>query len=495
MRRIRLTLKELRGLGLAWPPGPVEPPADDDAPFDLASEAMGCASLYHDTKGDTRYRDQGSCFEALAAQVLARVPRDPAEVRAEALRAVLARPDDDAPRLAYADALGEGDGHAQFIRLQCEAAGLPRWSARRRTLLTRAHELREAHWDTWGSTRDPLADYRDPYEGPRLSFRRGFVEGLALDASTLDHLALLREHPIRELRVDGDAAPLATADLANVRRLVVNGGPVAEALAVATARGTWRGVEDFTLLAGVVGVAGAHLADARRVVASVARGEAFPRLRALALPDTPLDASTLAALTTSERAYTLASLAVRAHDDAAVGALAAPLPALERLVVVGEPYDLCPRPRAAPLAGLDAARLRELELRGVALGDGGGDALAAAPWLQALVSLTLSRLDRCAGALPLLARLGPSLRELALGCDDYAGAGEALGRSGAGRALARLDVHETIAAPDLDALLDAAPALETFASAHAPPKDPGVLPLLARRGFVAQGTGTWARGG
>jgi hypothetical protein len=47
----------------------VDPPANEDEPFDLIGEATGCESLYHDTKGDTRYLDQKADFEELAAKV------------------------------------------------------------------------------------------------------------------------------------------------------------------------------------------------------------------------------------------------------------------------------------------------------------------------------------------------------------------------------------------------------------------------------------------
>jgi hypothetical protein len=62
----RTTLRQLRALGLAWPPGPVDPPASEEETFDLSGEATGCESLYHDTKGDSRYLDQKALFEGLA---------------------------------------------------------------------------------------------------------------------------------------------------------------------------------------------------------------------------------------------------------------------------------------------------------------------------------------------------------------------------------------------------------------------------------------------
>src|SRR5689334_8514458 len=65
----RTTLRKLRELGLSWPPGPVDPPANEDESFDLLSEATGCESLYHDFKGDSRYLDQKAEFEELASKL------------------------------------------------------------------------------------------------------------------------------------------------------------------------------------------------------------------------------------------------------------------------------------------------------------------------------------------------------------------------------------------------------------------------------------------
>jgi uncharacterized protein (TIGR02996 family) len=73
----RITLRQLRALGLSWPPGPVDPPAGEDETFDLDGEATGCESLYADTKGDTRFLDQKAMFEALAKRVADLVPQLP----------------------------------------------------------------------------------------------------------------------------------------------------------------------------------------------------------------------------------------------------------------------------------------------------------------------------------------------------------------------------------------------------------------------------------
>src|SRR5437764_14875679 len=80
------------------------------------------------------------------------------------LRAILAHPDDDLPRLIYADYLDErGDPRGEFVRLQCDEA---RGGDRRRA--ARVAELEAAFGAEWAG---PLEE-----RFTRLRFRRGFVE-------------------------------------------------------------------------------------------------------------------------------------------------------------------------------------------------------------------------------------------------------------------------------------------------------------------------------
>ena len=60
---------------------------------------------------------------------------------------ILAHPDDNAPRLIFADWLDEhGDGaRAEFIRVQVERATLPAWDARQVRLRLRERALIEEH--------------------------------------------------------------------------------------------------------------------------------------------------------------------------------------------------------------------------------------------------------------------------------------------------------------------------------------------------------------
>ncbi len=67
------------------------------------------------------------------------------------LRAIRAAPDDDLPRLVFADYLDEtGDpARAEFIRVQCELAQLPDHDPRRRDLEDREHDLLSEHEPGW----------------------------------------------------------------------------------------------------------------------------------------------------------------------------------------------------------------------------------------------------------------------------------------------------------------------------------------------------------
>src|SRR5262245_64243242 len=93
------------------------------------------------------------------------------------LQAVVENPDDDAPRLMYADWLEErGDPRGEFIRVQVALARSaedderrPEWTAREKVLL----DLYKSEWTA-------------PLRGLAVAcwFRRGFVDEVTLDAPT-----------------------------------------------------------------------------------------------------------------------------------------------------------------------------------------------------------------------------------------------------------------------------------------------------------------------
>jgi uncharacterized protein (TIGR02996 family) len=108
------------------------------------------------------------------------------------IQAIREAPDDDAPRLIYADYLEEhGDpDRAEFIRLQCAIAKRPEGeeNSAHQELKNREFELQKAHEKTWlgdvaNVRKDVIFDFY---------FRRGFVERCALDAPIFQaHAAML----------------------------------------------------------------------------------------------------------------------------------------------------------------------------------------------------------------------------------------------------------------------------------------------------------------
>lgn len=129
----------------------------------------------------------------------------------ELLRAVLQDPDDDGPRLAYADWLeSKGDPRGKFIRCDLEIAALKRQdpSARVPAKLTswRGFLLGE-HKKAWFAPFRGLAD--------EVQYRRGFVELVTLDAARFlevgdDIFALA---PVRHANLTGTKTVFA--DLCN----------------------------------------------------------------------------------------------------------------------------------------------------------------------------------------------------------------------------------------------------------------------------------------
>lgn len=134
------------------------------------------------------------------------------------IQAIRETPNDDAPRLIYADWLeehGQGD-RAEFIRVQCRIAQTFEEESEQAALLARTESLLREHWDEWvGRLRAIVGPWRDRYgEGWMREqfhsdglhrFQRGFVDVLALEAEDfLRHTdRLKRLSPLRELRLWG----------------------------------------------------------------------------------------------------------------------------------------------------------------------------------------------------------------------------------------------------------------------------------------------------
>jgi uncharacterized protein (TIGR02996 family) len=112
-------------------------------------------------------------------------------------QAVLEAPEDDAPRLVYADWLEEHgqSERAEFIRVQIAREGEPEHSPRWRELEKRARALLKGNRRQWGPAPDSLA--WDP------EFRRGFVESVCTSARDFADRPdeLFARAPLRSLRI------------------------------------------------------------------------------------------------------------------------------------------------------------------------------------------------------------------------------------------------------------------------------------------------------
>lgn len=115
------------------------------------------------------------------------------------LQAIVEEPDNDLPRLIYADWLDEqGDPRGEFIRVQCELAQLDLYDPARKPLEERQDTLFKKHKAKW--IKDLKVAAIRNYE-----FRRGFVEQVTLNAK--NHLqnaeALLDQVPtIRGMKIN-----------------------------------------------------------------------------------------------------------------------------------------------------------------------------------------------------------------------------------------------------------------------------------------------------
>src|SRR5436305_5823948 len=104
------------------------------------------------------------------------------------LAAIRAEPEEDTPRLAYADLLGERGGEAdrdraEYIRASVE---LDRAKEEDPVLKARVKELWERYGAAWSA---PLAGDGGLLDGPQrkgfLSFARGFIDRINLDGESL----------------------------------------------------------------------------------------------------------------------------------------------------------------------------------------------------------------------------------------------------------------------------------------------------------------------
>jgi uncharacterized protein (TIGR02996 family) len=322
------------------------------------------------------------------------------------IQAIRDAPDDDAPRLVYADWLEEHGrpGRAEFIRLQCELARGGGDEARRAALRARTAELLVAHGAEWVAPLrrilrrdDASLVYMHAWLGavgpPVVDlFQRGFIECLKLTAAgfTANAAELVRHSPFVELWLHGAGrhgrALAATSQLEEVRCLRFGDyfrDPLTAEGARALAASPHLGrLKELWLYRNDIGDAG---------VEALAAAPWLLGLRHLDLQENGLSAAAVSALTAwGSRQLAWLSLANNPVGDEGLIALAnsALLGGVRSLWLsrcgIGDAgvTALAASPRAAGLCSLDLARNQ--------ITDRGAEALARSPHLGQLKNLTLN---------------------------------------------------------------------------------------------------------
>jgi uncharacterized protein (TIGR02996 family) len=269
------------------------------------------------------------------------------------LQAIVENPDDDTPRLVYADWLDEHcePARAEFIRVQCELARLQEWDDEWKPLSLRADELLQQHRAEWEAELRTLTAWCNGV------FRRGFVEGVeSRDENVLGRMdfypgagdpyphldALVRGFPVRCLTFPSPSLAAAAVHSPAVRNL--------------------HGLT----IHGEHGVSARESND--QPLRLLARSPHLQNLRRLALVGVGFTAAALAELISSPQ-----------------------LPALEVLDLTQSPLD---ESKAKVLArNLRLPALRTLILVGTDMSRGGWRALAGAPWLEQLTELAAGMTD------------------------------------------------------------------------------------------------------
>jgi uncharacterized protein (TIGR02996 family) len=274
----------------------------------------------------------------------------------ELLAAVLAAPDELAPRLVYADWLQErGDPRGEFIAAQCRLRDMGP-SLERDALREREQELLAAHEEEWLAELGLLMS--------EASFLCGLVEVVRLTGASLVRLAptLRARAPVRALRLFAEPGPLPLL------------GPSLRAL---------PGLR--LLVASDVGVDDEHLEE-------LAEAEALPRLTRLVLDHNRIGDRGARALAGSAWLGDLVLLRLSHNRLTASGARAlgqsAHLESLAALVLDHNPLGDDGARALAEATGLPA--LTRLSLDSDGIGPDGARALASSSALARLTSLDLS---------------------------------------------------------------------------------------------------------
>jgi uncharacterized protein (TIGR02996 family) len=301
---------------------------------------------------------------------------------------IIERPDDDTPRLVFADWLDENNqpDRAEFIRLQCELAK-PTTSPRRRLAIKgRAQALQQRCGKVWV---EDLPDWAREY----AVFDRGFVHRVMGRASEIlrDGPRVWQQAPITEIGVtdleDQRDALFASPLLGRLRRLelafVLDGPDDVRALQASPH------LENLSTLDLIYNET---LGDEGAIALSGL--PPFPALESLILWECGLSDTGATALAASPFVRNLTSLDLGKNNLTSAGARAlASSPHLDRLTALGLGYneDLGDAGVRALARGKGFSHLHNLRLSRVGLGAAGLSALVGSPLRGRLESLGLDR--------------------------------------------------------------------------------------------------------
>jgi uncharacterized protein (TIGR02996 family) len=330
------------------------------------------------------------------------------------LKAIREAPEDDTPRLVYADWLTENgqDERAEFIRLQCRLASLPEWEPERDALVEREQALLARHRREWTPELPGFA-LRAAH-----AFRRGFLSHFHLQAKELLRSAgrLFGVTPVDSLELSGVAGKVAEVaaspylarltalrltDLRTEHLDTLLGSPHLVRLRSLAVEDSWIGVRGALRLSAWPGLAGLTSLSLARTDVTVAGVELvlgsrhLGRLESLNLSELINSWGKLgAALARCERLDGLRRLVFRSsavRDDGLTDLAVAPwLGGLESLdlywSLIGEAGI------AALVRSPHLGNLRELNLNGGRPGPSGVRMLATGQW-ERLVRLDLGFCD------------------------------------------------------------------------------------------------------
>lgn len=334
------------------------------------------------------------------------------------LQDILAHPDDDAPRLIYADWLEEHDDpRGEFIRAQCALAQLGDDDPRRWPLEQRERELLQEHESEWL----PLWSLDGPW-----TFRRGFVEEITLTPEEFLNSAdrLFEQAPIQHMHLRQRERSVDTAEgdpdspTARVARSPLLAHLTGLSLSRPLSRHNLQAFADSPHLRELteLKLSGVHLDE--EVLLEWGESPHLPRLRRLDLSESHLSSRVIRAMAETPRLADLTSLNLALTglplEDLRILARSSSLTNLTELNLSGNGANRHGLTHVAVSVLGEGRLLRQLEtlrLDANALGDPGALAMRDWPTLPRLKRLTLRHNHIHAAGIRALAE-APALSEL-----------------------------------------------------------------------------------